>query len=30
MAQQAVNHQQEVEQVIADQGRFETRFQPVP
>ena len=29
-AQQAVNRQQEVEQVIAGQGRFETRFQPVP
>jgi type IV secretion system protein VirB5 len=30
IAQQSVNHQQTLEQVIADQGRFETRFQPVP
>jgi type IV secretion system protein VirB5 len=29
-AQDAVNRQQEREQVIAGQGRFETRFQPVP
>jgi type IV secretion system protein VirB5 len=30
LAQAAVNQQQERELVIAGQGRFETRFQPVP
>jgi type IV secretion system protein VirB5 len=30
LAQQSVSRQQNMEQAIADQGQFATRFQPVP
>jgi type IV secretion system protein VirB5 len=30
LAQQSVSRQQEIEQAVADQGQFATRFQPVP